>query len=273
MERPAGRDAAGEEDGAQERQPQPETMADVTTGGAGLCHCRHRGTPLRRGRPGGLGVGRAVGRDPGPARSAVCAGRPRRTTRTGGVTGGVPADLPSGAVPAGRRRGSRACDTGRSRRRGAPRPGRGCGCGSRGRRGAPASPSAAAFGAALRHRRAAGLTQEALAERAGVGVRTLQGLERGASAPPAGHGPAPGRRAGAARGGAGAVPGRGRAAPARRPGRRPAPAGGLRLVAPPPARPGPAPPGNLPAELSSFVGRERGAGRGWARLLETATAW
>ncbi|HXT37361.1 MAG TPA: helix-turn-helix domain-containing protein, partial [Chloroflexota bacterium] len=40
------------------------------------------------------------------------------------------------------------------------------------------------FGEMLgRFRRAAGLTQEALAERAGLGVRTLQGLERGESKP------------------------------------------------------------------------------------------
>ncbi|HXT36132.1 MAG TPA: helix-turn-helix transcriptional regulator, partial [Chloroflexota bacterium] len=42
----------------------------------------------------------------------------------------------------------------------------------------------ATFGEMLgRYRRAAGLTQEALAERAGLGVRTLQGLERGESKP------------------------------------------------------------------------------------------
>ena len=51
-------------------------------------------------------------------------------------------------------------------------------------RGHAGEPGAASFGAALRgHRRAAGLTQEALAERAGVGVRTLQGLERGEAHP------------------------------------------------------------------------------------------
>ncbi len=33
------------------------------------------------------------------------------------------------------------------------------------------------------HRRAAGLTQEALAERAGLGVRSIQGLEHGAHRP------------------------------------------------------------------------------------------
>src|SRR5262249_27888484 len=41
-----------------------------------------------------------------------------------------------------------------------------------------------AFGVLLRrHRLAAGLTQEALAERAGLGVRTIQGLEEGESRP------------------------------------------------------------------------------------------
>ena len=42
----------------------------------------------------------------------------------------------------------------------------------------------AAFRAALRqYRMSAGLTQEALAERAGLGVRTVQGLEGGESRP------------------------------------------------------------------------------------------
>lgn len=40
------------------------------------------------------------------------------------------------------------------------------------------------FGRLLReHRLAAGLTQESLAERAGMGVRSVQGLERGESKP------------------------------------------------------------------------------------------
>src|SRR6476620_10389 len=56
--------------------------------------------------------------------------------------------------------------------------------GEPGEPGEPGDAGDSAFGAALRrHRRAAGLTQEALAERAGVGVRTLQGLEAGTSAP------------------------------------------------------------------------------------------
>ena len=48
--------------------------------------------------------------------------------------------------------------------------------------GAPDAP--APFGALVRrHRRAAGLTQEALAARAGVGLRTLQALEAGRQRP------------------------------------------------------------------------------------------
>ena len=40
------------------------------------------------------------------------------------------------------------------------------------------------FGAMLRHGRvAAGLTQEVLAERSGLGLRTIQGLERGETQP------------------------------------------------------------------------------------------
>jgi non-specific serine/threonine protein kinase len=115
---------------------------------------------------------------------------------------------------------------------------------------AAAGPGDGAFGAALRrHRRAAGLTQEALAERAGLGVRTVQGLERGPGHPLRGTA----RRLAAGLGLA--EPPRARflaaaAAPLR------APPAGLRLVPPPPARRGPAAPGNLPAELTSFVGRE-----------------
>ena len=197
---------------------------------------RHCGTPPScvgslPGRPG------SWDRPPAgvPGRAPVCAGRPGRTTRTRSVTRG----LRPGARLRGRRgvrywpRRAGAAGGGR---RGA---GRGCGCGSAGTPSdaprSPRSPAAPRSAPALRrHRRAAGLTQEALAERAGVGVRTLQGLEAGRGAPAAGHGPAPGRRAGAARGGAGAVPGRGRAAPAGRPGPRPRPRG---------APPGPAAPG------------------------------
>ena len=102
------------------------------------------------------------------------------------------------------------------------------------------------------HRLAAGLTQEALAERAGLGVRSIQGLERGESRPlrdtlqPAGGGARP------AGGGACPLPGRRHAGPApadgRRPGRHPA------------ARP--ALPHNLPLQLTSFVGRDREHDRG-----------
>ena len=46
------------------------------------------------------------------------------------------------------------------------------------------APAPAAFGGVLRRERlAAGLTQEALAERAGLGVRTVQGLEEGEARP------------------------------------------------------------------------------------------
>jgi non-specific serine/threonine protein kinase len=108
-------------------------------------------------------------------------------------------------------------------------------------------PEDASFGAALRrHRRAAGLTQGALAERAGVGVRTLQWLERGQGHPLRGTA----RRLAAAL----ALPEAARArllaaaAPLPRAARVPGPSrGGLRLV-PPPA--------GQPAAPSSFVGRE-----------------
>ena len=49
----------------------------------------------------------------------------------------------------------------------------------------PATPPANFFGEALRdHRRAAGLTQEELAERAGVSPRSISGLERGEGGAP-----------------------------------------------------------------------------------------
>ena len=54
----------------------------------------------------------------------------------------------------------------------------------RGDAGEPSAPGTGSLSDALRHhRRAAGLTQEALAERAGVGLRTLQGLEAGECRP------------------------------------------------------------------------------------------
>ncbi len=105
-----------------------------------------------------------------------------------------------------------------------------------------------AFGALLRrHRLDAGLTQEALAERAELGVRTLQGLERGENHPQAetvrhlvhalGLSGAPRTRFEAA---AQPTPRRTRHA----------------SRAPPPrAASGPAPT-NLPAQLTSFVGRD-----------------
>ena len=80
---------------------------------------------------------------------------------------------------------------------------------------------AAPFGALLRrHRLAAGLTQEALAARAGLGVRTLQGLEQGAHRPQGGTA----RRLAAALGLAGAAGARFAARRARPPG-GPAPPG------------------------------------------------
>ena len=109
--------------------------------------------------------------------------------------------------------------------------------------GAPAGPP---FGALLRHaRQAAGLTQEALAERAGLSARALSDLERGVKRGPRAAslrlladalGLAPDARAALA-------------------GRRPRPA----------AAPAPAP-HNLPLQLTSFVGPGAGAGRGRPRL-------
>ena len=50
------------------------------------------------------------------------------------------------------------------------------------------------FGRCLRqYRMAAGLTQEALAERAGLGIRSLQHLERGETRPQRYYRPPPGR--------------------------------------------------------------------------------
>jgi non-specific serine/threonine protein kinase len=116
----------------------------------------------------------------------------------------------------------------------------------------------AAFGAALRRRRlAAGLTQEALAERAGLGARTVQALEQGENRP---------RRETLRRlAGALAPPEAQRdrlaavapTAPPPRPA--PWPGAALRLVPPVPLapRPGPeAPRTNLPLHRTSFVGRE-----------------
>ena len=94
---------------------------------------------------------------------------------------------------------------------------------------------AAPFGALLRrHRLAAGLTQEALAERAGLGVRTLQGLEQGAHRPQGGTA----RRLAAALGLAGAAGARFAAAAGPAPGRpRPSRAEGPAGAAAPPVPP------------------------------------
>ena len=109
------------------------------------------------------------------------------------------------------------------------------------------------FGALLgRRRRAAGLTQEGLAERAGLSARGVSDLERGARRAPQREtvrrlARALGLRpAGAAALEAGAARARWRPGAAAGPG--PAPSGG-----PPPA----AVPHNLPLQLTSFVGRER----------------
>jgi non-specific serine/threonine protein kinase len=104
-----------------------------------------------------------------------------------------------------------------------------------------------AFAVLLReHRLAAGLTQEALAERAGLGVRSIQGLERGA------HRPlrdtldrlavALGLREAERTRFLVAVP----------PSRRPRRASTAALPAPPPALCH-----NLPVQLTSFIGREQ----------------
>jgi predicted ATPase len=115
-------------------------------------------------------------------------------------------------------------------------------------------PAPTAFGALLRrHRRAAGLTHEALAERAGLSVRAISDLERGVARAPR---PESLRRLADALGLAPEV----RAA--------------LATAVPPDA----APPGvpaaplhNLPAPLSGFVGREPELAAIRARLREPAT--
>ena len=112
--------------------------------------------------------------------------------------------------------------------------------------GAPAADPAAAppFGDQLRRaRRAAGLTQEELAERARLSARAVSDLERGAKRAPR---PDTLRRLAAAL----------RLAPAARAALA---AAAARPAAAPPGG-GAAPPGprhNLPAQLTSFVGRER----------------
>ena len=119
------------------------------------------------------------------------------------------------------------------------------------------------FGELLReHRLAAGLTQAALAERAGIGTRGLQDLERGQSQPhrdtlqrlEAALGLSPDERT--------AFRGAARASPRRR-------AGVVRQVAAGTGIMGSGAPHNLPLPLSSFVGREREL-EAVRRLLEQA---
>src|SRR5262249_21176804 len=123
----------------------------------------------------------------------------------------------------------------------------------------------ATVGAALRRRRlAAGLTQEALAERAGLGARTVQALEAGEKPPPPGT---PRRLAGApAPPPAPRAPPGPAAPPPPRPAPGPAPARargrGRAAGRAPPARPARgrgrgAPRPTLPPQLTSSVGRER----------------
>jgi predicted ATPase/DNA-binding CsgD family transcriptional regulator len=111
-------------------------------------------------------------------------------------------------------------------------------------------PDREAFGAALRrHRRAAGLTQEALAERAGISVRGLQHLEAGDALPYR----ATARAVADALGLAGPARRRFEAACAQRQRSRLADAAHDDRDG---ARPGGAP-GALPAPLTSLVGREQ----------------
>ena len=117
----------------------------------------------------------------------------------------------------------------------------------------PDAEEAVAFGPLLRrHRLAAGLTQEALAERTGLGTRSIQHLEGGTHLP---HRDTVARLVGALGLGGAERSGFARAA-------RPAP----RRRADPPAAPGdptgdgahrPGPRHNLPAPLTPFVGRAR----------------
>jgi transcriptional regulator with XRE-family HTH domain len=116
---------------------------------------------------------------------------------------------------------------------------------------APGGGEPARFGALLRrHRLAAGLTQEALAERAGLSARGLQDLEKGARRPLA----ATVRRL------AGALslsPEEGAAFAAAAPRATRRPRGGEDGSSPATAVPGSLRPPALPAPLTSFVGRER----------------
>jgi non-specific serine/threonine protein kinase len=119
------------------------------------------------------------------------------------------------------------------------------------------------FGALLRQRRlAAGLTQEALAERAGLGKRSIQHIERGEVLP---------QRATVQRlAEALALTGeaRRRFEALAQPVPRPRGTGEEGSTAPPPGPP-PAPQHNLPLHLTSFVGRAREMAE-VGRLLETS---
>jgi predicted ATPase/transcriptional regulator with XRE-family HTH domain len=130
---------------------------------------------------------------------------------------------------------------------------------------------APALGALLRrHRLAAGLSQEALAERAGLSLRGVSDLERGARRVPqratvrllvGALGLRP-EEAAALEGAVVRRLGPSRAAAGSWQARAPAPAAGARGAAPPV-------PHNLPVQLTSFVGRERELAA-VARLLGTA---
>ena len=115
-----------------------------------------------------------------------------------------------------------------------------------------------------RHREAAGLTQEALAERAGVSARAVSALERGVNRAPRpstlgllteAMGLPPRNRAALARAARRGGPSR-----ALVPGARPSPAAGARPAAPVAGGLGAAGGAgrhNLPRPLTSFVGRDR----------------
>ena len=125
------------------------------------------------------------------------------------------------------------------------------------RRAAAGDP--AGFAARLRRLRLdAGLTQEALAERAGLGVRTVQALEEAESWPLRATAQRLAQALGLADDAAAAFVAAGR--PPARPRRRPPAGPGAGLPGPPgpPRRTGP--PHNLPLQLTSFVGREQELG-------------
>jgi transcriptional regulator with XRE-family HTH domain len=112
---------------------------------------------------------------------------------------------------------------------------------------------ATSFGVVLRSRRvAAGLTQEALAERSGLGVRSIQGLEQGETHPRR----ETLRRMAAALG----LTGERLAAfelAGQPPARPPMSTGGARAETGGRSRTASAPRHNLPSQLTTFIGRER----------------